>query len=882
MAPVACLTCISIIYARAGKIQSTVATLRTSVNASRERDCDGRGLAGNPVPPGRHFPITFTFHHHETKKIVKCIMNRFQKTGRAFALATILAMVIMTSAGITQQLHVEKNQPGNDMGGIVASLPDKTLPFAILGDDNWTNYADSGDGSVLTPWVLDGFDIDLGGAGIGMNFTNCTEYVIIRNSTIIDALVYSIYMVDSANVDFENIALDGCAATMFYGDNVTNVTINDAVLYNANTGIDIDVGQDIIISNTSIDLMTTNGIELSDTWGLGVVHVNITNVDADDVIYCDNVDGAIFSDINIMNCTDHAFFIDDSSWLVISDTTFTNTTGLYVMDSTEITMMTCSAVNTTGNATEFWNTTEIGMDDIDIENTNASGISIDGCSNATLDSIFIYDDEVTDVFDSQIGLDFADSDNINVTFSIIENMSDDGIAMWNMTYVLIDDIWIRNFGDEGVVMSGCFAVSIDGFFIYDDNDADTYDSFDGFYISDCLLIIIKNGGIENATFSGIYIDDSTDSCTAMAFDFINIRNCNTSILVEGDHYTLVFREINTYLSASNAIVVINGDESQGVFFIEIETFTTTGDALAFANVANITCENVTLDTNAVIALAIGLEFENVIFTDNISISLAGNVSMTNCTFDDMDEMQLFTLENVTIVNSTFDLSAATLNITTIVNMTIQHSIFHGMDTVAGNASAAGLNFTNNAYSDYFVTDFGNQVDPNAGWSEGDILPMPYDRLNDTTPFYSVGLFGNLVPVAHFTLNVNPSNLIAGHSYTYTYDGTYGNDVNVITWSFGDSGASVSHAYSQAGVYMVIVTITDGSGDVSTYTRMVTVHAASSGGGSNPPGGGINPFGTIDPQAYGSSGIAILFAAVGVVAIVLLVKPKGKKIRVHRR
>ena len=746
--------------------------------------------------------------------------------GRASVLATLLVLVAMTGASIMQLKDGKKTVDG---GTIVTSI-DKTLQITINNDDNWTDFADSGNGSVNNPWVLNGFNIDLGGAGIGMNFTNCTEYGVIRNSTVTDTLVYSIYMVDSANVDFENITLDGCAATMFYGDNVTNVTINDAVLYNANIGIDIDIGENIVVSNTSIDLMITDGIDVYDTWGLDIEHVNITNVGFD-ALYCDSVDGGIIGDMGFENITDSAIYIDDSTWLVVSDVLGTNTSGITMLDSSDLSMMTVLLVNTTGNGLDISTGNNCWLDDIEVDNANGSGIALADSNNCTLDFIIISDDDATDTFNTSIGIDFDTVVDVNVTFAIIENMDDDGIAIWNSSVMVMEDLWIRNFGDEGIVASGCAFVSVDGFYIYDDNDADSYDSFDGFYITDCLLVLVGNGEIENMTFSGIYIDDSTDVCIAMTFSAIDITNCNTSILVTGEHYEIVFYGINT-LYSTNAIVVVDGEDSEGIFFIEVSTYYTTGFALEFADVANITCENVTLDTSSIIVLAIGLDFENVFFMDNVTMWLVTNMSFTGCTFDEMDIIELFTMENVTIVNSTLDLASATLNMTTFVNMTIQHSLFYGMDTVTGNASAAGLNFTNNAYSDYFATDFGNQVDP-SGWNDDDILPLPYERLNDTIPFYSVLLFAGLVPTAHYA--AMPSTMYVGTAYTFTFDGTYGDGTNTVTWSFGDqtpvkTGASINHVFMRPGTYTVSVTVVDGTGDSSTYSTSITIRVHTSGGG----------------------------------------------------
>lgn len=662
---------------------------------------------------------------------------------------------------------------------IYTSLMDKATPFVINEDDLWNYYADSGNGSAGNPWILDGFDIDLGSSGIGINITNCTDHALIHNTTVIDAGVYNIFVIDSENVDFDNMTLDGCAATMFYGDNITNCTITNAILYNADIGIKIDDSYDVTIENVTIDVMVTYGIEMLDTWGFDIEHVDITTI-GDKGIYLDGCDGAILSALNVHDCADESLYINDSTWIVLSGSMFVNSTGIIMLDSSDITVMS-----------------------IVVENSTDTGISI--------------------------------------------SITDD---------VLLDDIEVYNHNNTGLLLLTCDDVIFSDFVIEDFNNTDLFDGTIGIDIDDCNDTLVIDGIIENATLDGVKIHDDTGSCTNVNVTYADIINCNTSILLDGDHFNVLVYEVTTYDSV-NAIVLVDGASSEDIIFEDITTLTTSGYALEMADVANITFVDVTLDASTLIVLAVLIEFNHTDFVDNMSMTMTAFMLFDNCTFTSMGNITIDTIVIGIFDTCYFNLTAATGNFTSMAGVFIQRSLFRGLATFAGNLSSALINYSTNAYDIYFDVADGNAVDP-SGWHEGDILPETFVPTNDTTPIYSDALFGGLVPTAHFSIANNPSKMYVGTAYTFTFDGTYGNGINTISWNFGDhtpqrSGASVAHVFTRPGTYTVKVTVVDGSGDVSTYSAAVTIVARSSGGGGGDDddgdgddggGGGLNPLSTV--------------------------------------
>jgi PKD repeat protein len=83
-----------------------------------------------------------------------------------------------------------------------------------------------------------------------------------------------------------------------------------------------------------------------------------------------------------------------------------------------------------------------------------------------------------------------------------------------------------------------------------------------------------------------------------------------------------------------------------------------------------------------------------------------------------------------------------------------------------------------------------------------------------------------------SLNISPSSPAIGTSVTFTGSATGGTAPYAYSWDFGDgvtaNGASVTHAYANAGTYRVTMNATDSTGQTTTKTQQVTV-------GQTPPG-----------------------------------------------
>lgn len=73
----------------------------------------------------------------------------------------------------------------------------------------------------------------------------------------------------------------------------------------------------------------------------------------------------------------------------------------------------------------------------------------------------------------------------------------------------------------------------------------------------------------------------------------------------------------------------------------------------------------------------------------------------------------------------------------------------------------------------------------------------------------------------------PSVIMAGQSYTFTASATGGVSPYTFTWAFGDSGTGtgspVTHVYSTAGTFTVVLTVRDNVGTTVTVSKSVTVN-----------------------------------------------------------
>ncbi len=122
--------------------------------------------------------------------------------------------------------------------------------------------------------------------------------------------------------------------------------------------------------------------------------------------------------------------------------------------------------------------------------------------------------------------------------------------------------------------------------------------------------------------------------------------------------------------------------------------------------------------------------------------------------------------------------------------------------------------------------------------------------------------GNIAPQLS-AVSATPNPVTAGQPVVLRVTGSDANqDPLTTTWNFGDgtsgSGASTSHAYTTAGAYTVIATVSDGLAQVQS-TSTVTVVAAppgttppQGGGTTSPQGGGARGPSTATSSGYGSS------------------------------
>ncbi|MHA1891363.1 MAG: PKD domain-containing protein, partial [Promethearchaeota archaeon] len=102
-----------------------------------------------------------------------------------------------------------------------------------------------------------------------------------------------------------------------------------------------------------------------------------------------------------------------------------------------------------------------------------------------------------------------------------------------------------------------------------------------------------------------------------------------------------------------------------------------------------------------------------------------------------------------------------------------------------------------------------------------------DGDNDTLVINDfITVINDLAPVANFTMNLTTA--YTGMAIKFNFTGFEGNPGAVFQWSFGDSSPNSTepdpvHAYTVAGNYSVILTITDADGDSDSFTSPVLIN-----------------------------------------------------------
>jgi len=97
----------------------------------------------------------------------------------------------------------------------------------------------------------------------------------------------------------------------------------------------------------------------------------------------------------------------------------------------------------------------------------------------------------------------------------------------------------------------------------------------------------------------------------------------------------------------------------------------------------------------------------------------------------------------------------------------------------------------------------------------------------TITLASIGLIGDLVDgeeaVAAFSYS--PDDIIVKEKVSFDASDSTGDDLDY-EWHFGDGheddGVEVSHIYDRAGDFTVVLIVTNATGDVDTYTKIITV------------------------------------------------------------
>lgn len=241
---------------------------------------------------------------------------------------SVLIMLFLSSPPLVDS-YVELNWPTDGESLVLAGTPH--APIQIDGDANFSVTAMAegwlGNGSSLNPYIIDGLDIDLGGApGRGISISNTRVHFVIRDCNLTGASVdpgCGIYLYNVSNGELINntcsgnyvgICLDFSTSNSLSRNNCTSNSIN-IQLYSfsdSNTLSDNTCTSD---SNAGIALIRSSSNTLINNTCIGGTNIGIYILRSDSNTLLDNT---------FASNTNYGIYVDESDlndiqWNVITD-----------------------------------------------------------------------------------------------------------------------------------------------------------------------------------------------------------------------------------------------------------------------------------------------------------------------------------------------------------------------------------------------------------------------------------------------------------------------------------------------------------------------------------------------------------------------------------
>jgi len=464
------------------------------------------------------------------------------------------------------------------------------------------------------------------------------------------------------DITIENSELTNTGGSAVYNSDVaSSVEIENVDVENSDSyGFRLQAADDIAISDVTIDGTSNTGIDIDfdSTGSITIENTEISNVDGDPGepswgIDIEDGEEIILSDIDISNTYSTGISIspDDASDPEItienSDLTNIGTSGIFISDDP-------SSVN---------------IQNVDIEDTDSYGMSIDA-----EDEVVIADVSIDDTSDTGIEIDFDGIGSITIENTEISNVDGDpgepswGIDIEDGEEIILSDIDISNTYSTGISISPDDAsdpeitiensdltnIGTSGIFISDDPssvniqnvDIEDTDSY-GMSIDAEDEVVIADVSIDDTSDTGIDIDGDTDlEISIKDISIVDAGNSGISVL-EGNSVTIDQADLR--FTEGQGIVFEQPEARDRTITVRDITMVENGGGAGLRIQSTSGEQFISLDNIEIIddsGNGLNIEAEEII-AENINIDGTGHTAITA----DLSREGHLTLSNVDIENS---------------------------------------------------------------------------------------------------------------------------------------------------------------------------------------------------------------------------------------
>lgn len=292
-------------------------------------------------------------------------------------------------------------------------------PIQIYNDSAFESYGLPGDGSANTPYLIEGYEINITN-DIGIHIVGTTRHFTIRNC----------FLNDSTNND-DNFGI------IIYDVASGSCSIENNIIENAYTGIKVAHSPSTLIKKNTL---------YDSQYGIYIYKSDFTIITENNTTKCYNAGGVVIS--------------SGSDYLITKHTSILDNTGIWLsrVDSAIIRENNCTKSNLGIN---IYHSEHVTISDNDIIETNKLPERVPSPSLEIIWSqyISVLNNRILDNQDNY-GVEVYKSNKTEFLYNKIDSCSLNGIDMRNSSEIFIGNNNITNNELEGIIVTDCYDLTI--------------------------------------------------------------------------------------------------------------------------------------------------------------------------------------------------------------------------------------------------------------------------------------------------------------------------------------------------------------------------------------------------------------------------------------